>query len=82
MKNFINFFRMIFRVQYRLSVLYRGETEFRHIYAAKSAMLKRMARSLSDVQYWSLYKEGPFGLPERKVDFGINQLSDLLNKTV
>ena len=24
-------------------------------------------------EYWSLYKTGPFGLPEREVDFGYSR---------
>lgn len=61
--------RNLFRVQYRLTVLYRGDTHPRHSYGTSRRTLRRMAVSTQDISlYWSLYKSVPLFLPEREVD--------------
>lgn len=59
--------RKMLRVQYRLSVLYRGEVNFTDIPMRSGRLSRRMAKRMN-AQYWALYKTGPFCLPERKVD--------------
>jgi hypothetical protein len=67
---FLKILRHPFRVKYRLSVLYSGDFEPRHNYGTDRALLRRIARNTQDIsEYWSLYKSGPLGLPEREVDF-------------
>lgn len=65
--------RKLFRVQYRLSVLNKGDVQMWHYFANDGKMIKRMARNLSKAQYWTLYKRGPFGLPERPIDWGVRE---------
>jgi hypothetical protein len=70
MKKILNILRRPFRVQYRLSVLYRGETTPRQHYGLNGRMLRNMAKSTEKISiYWTLYKRGPFGLSERVVDY-------------
>lgn len=70
MKKIINLLRRPFRVQYRLSVLYNGDTDVRHTYGTDGKLMRRLARNTEKIcNYWSLYKKGPFGLSEREVDF-------------
>lgn len=61
--------KKLFRVQYRLTVLYSGDTKPRNIYSTDGNLLRRMAKRM-DADYWTLYKRGPFNLPERWVDKG------------
>ncbi len=69
MRKLINILRHSFRVSYRLSVLYTGETEMRHTTNRNGKELRRMARNTEDIcDFWTLYKQGPFWLPEREVD--------------
>ena len=69
MRKLISILRRPFRVQYRLSVLYTRETEPRHTYGLNGNQLRHMARNTEDIcDYWTLYKQGPFWLPEREVD--------------
>lgn len=69
MKKITAFLRRPFRVSYRLSVLYHGETVPRHTYGNDGHLLLRRARTAEGrCHYWTLYKTGPFGLPEREVD--------------
>lgn len=72
MKHIISFIRRLFRVQYRLAVLYHGETSPRNTYGKNPRILRHRAHEAEPVAYyWSLYKSGPFGLPEREVDYSI-----------
>lgn len=59
--------RNLFRVQYLLSVIYRGEVKFTNIYGQNSGLLRRMAKRM-DSKCWALYKSGSLCLPEREVD--------------
>jgi hypothetical protein len=61
----------LFRVQYRLTTIIRGQSQPKHFYGTDRSKLKRMAKSRKDVNYWAIYKRGPFGLPEREVDAGM-----------
>ncbi|MBQ9638821.1 MAG: hypothetical protein IJV22_04620 [Bacteroidales bacterium] len=60
--------RRLFFVRYRLTVQYRGAANTQNLYFQNSRGLRTMASSLPNVVYWSLYKRGPLGLPEREVD--------------
>lgn len=69
MKKFLSILRRPLRVQYRLTVLYKGDTKARNHYSIDGRTLRRMAHSMEGLCiYWSLYKSGPFGLPEHEVD--------------
>ena len=69
MNKLFHILRRPFRVSYRLAVLYRGETSPRQHHSLDGRLLRNMARGMQGmVQYWTLYKSGPFGLPEREVD--------------
>ena len=69
MNKIIKYLRVLFRVQYRLSVLYTGEVDVRHTYGMNGRLLRNMAHSTEKIcTYWTLYKKGPFGLSEREVD--------------
>jgi len=71
MKKIVSYLHRLFHVEYRLSILYAGETTPRHIHGTSGRQLRNFARtSKNAIDYWSLYKTGPFGLPEREVDFG------------
>lgn len=58
----------LFGVQYRLTVIVKGKT-INH-YGINRRLLTKMGKNTLGAEYWSLYKTGPFGLPEREVDFG------------
>lgn len=69
MKKIFKFIRNAFRVQYRLTVFYTGDSEPRHTYGIDGRLLRRMARNTEQISdYWTLYKRGPLGLPEREID--------------
>ena len=69
MEKLISLLRKPFRVQYRLTVFYTGDSEPRHTYGCDGRLLRRMARNTEQISdYWTLYKRGPLGLPEREVD--------------
>lgn len=61
--------KSLFRASYRLSVIYTGETNPRHIHGLNGRLLRNMGKN-SAALYWTLYKVGPFGLPERPVEWG------------
>lgn len=58
----------LFGVQYRLTVIIDGKSF--NTYSDNRKLLAKMGRNTLGAEYWSLYKKGPFGLPEREVDFG------------
>lgn len=64
--------KALFRAQYRLTALYAGDTKPRNIYGINGKLLRRMAKRLG-ADYWTLYKRGPFFLPERWVDKGYKE---------
>lgn len=65
----ISLLKRPFRVSYRLTVLYKGDYEPRHTHGTDGRLLRRMARNTQDLaDFWTLYKTGPFGLPEREID--------------
>lgn len=67
MKKIIQHIKSFFSVQYRLTVIYAYGGEWEHLKGKKRTLLK-MANRLYPVERWSLYKRGPFHLPEREVD--------------
>lgn len=69
MKKIVQFIRRQFQVEYRLTIIVDGATI--HTTGTNRKHLSRMARNTEDMDYWSLYKKGPFGLSEREVDFGM-----------
>lgn len=66
MKKLASTIKKLFRVNYRLTVQYRGESKPRNIHGLNGKLLRNMGRNM-DVQFWALYKTGPLGLAERKV---------------
>ncbi len=66
MKKIARTLRKAFSTQYRLTVVVDGR--YRNTYSADSRLLRRMARHMTGVACWSLYKSGPLFLPEREVD--------------
>lgn len=62
----------ILRVQYRLTALFSGDTKPRNTYGTNGKLLRKMAKRM-DADYWTLYKRGPFRLPEREVDRGFKK---------
>ena len=64
----IKIIRHPLRVEYRLTVITAKETT--NTYGTNRRLLSKMARRLTASCYWSLYKKGPFGLPERLIDYG------------
>ena len=69
MKKILYFIRYQFRVTYRLTIIENGNS--RNIYGRNRRMLCRMAYNDPKMEYWSIYKVGPFGIPEREVDNGV-----------
>ena len=57
-----------FRTQYRLTVFVDGR--YRDTYCNNSRMVKSMAIHSPYGSTWTIYKSGPFGLPEREVESG------------
>ena len=69
MKKIISKIRRLLRVEYRLSVMYKGSSKPEHNYCRSRRLITRRAAALIDTaDYWTLYKTGPFFLPEREVD--------------
>lgn len=69
MKKLISILRHPFRVNYRLTVLYEGDTKFRNTYSSNVRLLRKMAHHTEEIAlFWSIYKSGPFGLPEHEID--------------
>lgn len=62
--------RRLLRTRYRLSVLHRGDGRYRSTYGLDGRLLRRMAENMDDAEQWTLYKTGPFLLPERPVAEG------------
>jgi hypothetical protein len=60
----------LFRTHYRLSVQFRGDGFVRHVRHTSRKHLRKMAKNLANVESWTLYKTGPFFLPERPEDYG------------
>lgn len=69
MKKLVSIIKRQFRVEYRLTIIVNGKTM--NTYGTNRRLLSRMTRNTPMMEYWSLYKKGPFGLPEREVDFGM-----------
>ena len=67
----ISILKRPFWVQYRLTVIVKGKTM--NTYGIDRKMLTKMGRNTLGAEYWCLYKTGPFGLPEREVDFGYSR---------
>lgn len=61
--------KKLFRAQYRLTALFSGDTKPRNTYGTNGKLLRKMAKRM-DADYWTLYKSGPFSLPERWVARG------------
>lgn len=61
--------KKFFRAQYRLTALFSGDTKPRNTYGTSGTLLRKMAKRM-DADYWTLYKSGPFNLPERWVARG------------
>lgn len=73
----ISLLKRPFRVEYRLTVIASGKSTntYRQCYGLRDCRRQKgifanLGRNANGVEYWSLYKKGPFGLPEREVDFG------------
>lgn len=70
MKKILNLLRRPFRVQYRLSVIIDGKET--NTYGTDRRLLINIARNTPSMEYWTLYKRGPFGRHERGVDLGMH----------
>lgn len=69
MSRILRLIKRAFHVQYRLSVLYQGDSWYRNTYGTDGRLLRRMAHNTEDIsEHWTLYKRGPLFLPEREVD--------------
>lgn len=62
----ISAIKRLFAVNYRLTVVVEGRC--RNTYSQNGKMLRKMALKMVYVECWSLYKSGPFFLPEREVE--------------
>lgn len=60
----------LFSTRYRLSVQFRGDGNMWHTCHTSRKYIREMAKHLANVESWTLYKTGPFVLPERPVDYG------------
>lgn len=65
----LRYIKRLFRVQYRLTAIIHGKAV--NTYLTSGRLAKRMLRYKQDAEYWSLYKRGPFGLPEREISKGM-----------
>ena len=64
-----NIIRRVLSVQYRLTVWQGGKPQ--NFYATRRETLGGYIRTaVREGHLWTLYKRGPFGLPERMVDTG------------
>lgn len=64
----MNIIRRIFNTQYRLTTIRNGKLV--HTYCFNKRVLKRMVARFDDAEYWTIYKRGPFGIPERPICSG------------
>lgn len=71
MKSIKSAFRKLFRVSYRLTVIVGGIS--RNTYSTDGKLLRKMADNMCDVEYWTIYKQGPLLLPEREIESGTNR---------
>ncbi len=62
--------KKLIRCEYRLTVCYKGLPC--NYYASSKTMLLKIAHSNRSSDYWTLYKKGPLGLPERFIKGGDN----------
>ena len=69
MKTILRYIKRLFRVQYRLTTIERGKAK--NCYCNNKRIMKNMLRTLSDVEYWTVYKTGPFFLAEREINKGM-----------
>lgn len=69
MKRLINLLRRPFRVQYHLTIIIDGKET--NIYGTDRRLLTNLAINTSNMEYWTLYKRGPFGRKERGIDLGM-----------
>lgn len=63
----------LFHVEYRLTEIVRGK--YINTYGTDKKLLIGRAKS-PGIRYWSLYKKGPFNLPEREVRSGANEWNE------
>lgn len=68
MSKIMRLLRKPFATRYRLTVIVQGHTM--NTYGIDKHLLLKMAKNTLDMEYWTLYKSGPFGMRERKVAFG------------
>lgn len=62
----LSIIKRLFRVEYRLTMIIGGKSI--NTYGTNRRLLTKRARKTPMVEYWSLYKKGPFGLPEREIE--------------
>ena len=68
-ENIVKFIKRIRHVEYRVAIIVRGHTIY--AYGTDRRMLVTLAKRTEDMSFWTLYKKGPIGLPEREVDFSV-----------
>lgn len=66
MKKIKHLIKKLFRCEYRLTIYTKGIAC--NYYAASKQMVLKIAHSNRSIDFWNLYKKGPFGLPERHID--------------
>jgi hypothetical protein len=77
MKPTLSYLRSLFFVKYRLTYYVGGHPK--NIYGnRRKAMMGRLC-DIRRIGLWTLYKTGPFGLPERAVDWGEGRPADIEN---
>ncbi len=68
MKKISKAIKAFFRVKYRVSIQYNGDTEPRHAYYLDLKLTRNLVKAAGKVPYWCIYRTGPFLLPERPID--------------
>lgn len=66
MKKLKSIIKRLFRVEYRLMIVISGKAI--NTYGTNRRLLTNMGKNTLGAEYWSLYKSGPLGLPEREID--------------
>lgn len=66
MKKITAFLRSALAVRYRVAVIVRGRCF--NASGTDRRKLISLAQRTEDMSFWTLYKSGPFGLPEREID--------------
>lgn len=72
MKKIKHLIKKLFRSEYRLTTYTKGIAC--NYYAASKQMVLKIAHSDRSIDYWTLYKKGPLGIPEHFIVGGDNTI--------